>query len=345
MEHLTSLHDLTLWRNAQEETHQRVVLVPTMGALHAGHLQLMKLAKLKGHQVIVSIFVNPLQFSPNEDFTLYPRTLAFDLAQCETIGVNAVWTPSMDVFYPQVTSDTLNHPVQPKDTTVITPPPWLTSDLCGKTRPEHFTGVATIVFKLLRLVNPHVAIFGQKDAQQLRVIECMVQDLQLPVEIIAHPIIREPLSELAKELFQATHGLARSSRNQYLTTSDMHLAGEWFAATIGHIATQLKGLLTEPTTAHEAYAPASTPTFLEAWLEAQWSKYLSSVPSHIARWCHKEYLIIKHWQTWQTLETLEACQHVYHCKGSSLLLAGVCQIKPSSEASPVVRLLDNHLLV
>jgi pantoate ligase / CMP/dCMP kinase len=167
--------------------------VPTMGALHLGHRSLIDRARLENDVVIVSIFVNPLQFAPGEDLDKYPRQLATDRQLCIEAGVDAI-------FIPTIASLGLD-----QDLTQVLPPDSLTSELCGRSRPGHFTGVATIVTKLLQIVRPTNSYFGQKDAQQVAIIRKLVQDLYLPGRIVTCPIIRE------------TSGLALSSRNQYLT--------------------------------------------------------------------------------------------------------------------------------
>jgi pantoate ligase / CMP/dCMP kinase len=167
--------------------------VPTMGALHAGHLSLMQRAGQENATVIVSIFVNPLQFGPSEDFAKYPRTLEADFEQCQEAGVDAIFVPEALELVPSASM------------TQVVPPASLTDRLCGRSRIGHFQGVATIVLKLLNLVQPTRAYFGQKDAQQLAILQKTVHDLDLAVEIVPCPIIREP------------SGLALSSRNQYLT--------------------------------------------------------------------------------------------------------------------------------
>lgn len=176
---------------------KKVALVPTMGALHEGHLSLVRYAKQLADIVVVSIFVNPLQFGPHEDLSQYPRPLEKDLALCEAAGVDVVFLPGSEMLYP-------NGMV---DVTTVTPPAAITRQLCGAYRPGHFIGVATVVLKLFNLLRPQVAIFGEKDAQQLNVIRQMVSDLHVPVDIVSHPIVRE------------ADGLALSSRNRYLKTS------------------------------------------------------------------------------------------------------------------------------
>ena len=171
---------------------KRIGFVPTMGNLHEGHLSLLRIARQHADVVVVSIFVNPTQFGPNEDFAAYPRTFAADRALCEREGVDLVFFPSVPEMYPAGASVSVTENS-------------LSRTLCGAARPGHFDGVCTVVAKLFNLVLPHVAVFGEKDAQQLRVIRRMVRDLRFPVEIVSGPTARE------------ADGLARSSRNQYLT--------------------------------------------------------------------------------------------------------------------------------
>ncbi len=176
-----------------------VGLVPTMGALHQGHLSLIQRARQENATVVVSIFVNPLQFGPNEDFQRYPRTLEQDQQFCEQAGVDVIFMPT-----PEEVGLALNTIQESKITQVI-PPSAMISGLCGHSRLGHFQGVATIVTKLFNLVQPNRAYFGQKDGQQLAVIKRLVADLSLPIEIVACPTVRE------------ASGIALSSRNQYLT--------------------------------------------------------------------------------------------------------------------------------
>lgn len=181
-------------------TAQRIALVPTMGNLHDGHLELVKIAKQHADIVVVSIFVNPTQFGVGEDFDSYPRTLDEDVAKLATVGADYVFAPTIDEMYP----------VLPPPTSVLTGA--ITEQLCGKTRPTHFDGVGIVVSKLFNIVQPDVAIFGQKDYQQLAIIKQLVRDLSYPIEIVGAPIIR------------ATDGLALSSRNQYLSESERKVA-------------------------------------------------------------------------------------------------------------------------
>jgi pantoate ligase/cytidylate kinase len=183
-----------------------VGLVPTMGALHQGHLSLIERARRENATVIVSIFVNPLQFGPNEDFQRYPRTLKADGQFCEQAGVDAIFAPSPEELgVPQKS-------IQDSIVTQVIPPSAMISRLCGRSRLGHFQGVATIVTKLFNLVQPDRAYFGQKDGQQLAIIRKLVADLNLPTEIVACPTVRE------------ASGLALSSRNQYLTATQKQQA-------------------------------------------------------------------------------------------------------------------------
>ncbi len=177
----------------------KIGLVPTMGALHDGHLSLIKKAKETCDKVIVSVFVNPIQFGPAEDYDKYPRTLNKDYELCTKEGVDLVFAPTPAEMYGEgqkLSNDTL---------TYVCPPFFYVNKLCGKTRTGHFDGVCTVVLKLFNIVQPDCAFFGQKDAQQVVIIKKMVKDLNVPVEIIQCPIIREE------------SGLALSSRNKYLS--------------------------------------------------------------------------------------------------------------------------------
>lgn len=185
-----------------EKAGLTVGLVPTMGALHNGHLSLIKKAVEKCDKVVVSVFVNPIQFCPGEDLDKYPRTLEADQKLCESNGVNIVFAPTPSEMYGDCqmrTNDFL---------TYVIPPFFYVNKLCGKSRVGHFDGVCTVVNKLFNIVQPDFAFFGQKDAQQLIIIKKMVKDLNIPVEIIPCPIVREE------------SGLALSSRNKYLSEED-----------------------------------------------------------------------------------------------------------------------------
>ncbi|OAJ69601.1 pantoate--beta-alanine ligase [Methylobacillus sp. MM3] len=172
-----------------------IAFVPTMGNLHAGHLQLVEIARQRASCVVVSIFVNPLQFGANEDLASYPRTLEQDCVNLEAAGADIVFTPSVSEMYPV-----------PQH--VLVEPSPIANALCGAARPGHFRGVATVVLKLFNMVQPQVAIFGKKDFQQLFILRDMVQQLNLPIAILAGETVRE------------TDGLAMSSRNSYLKPAE-----------------------------------------------------------------------------------------------------------------------------
>lgn len=180
---------------------ERMALVPTMGNLHAGHLALVKEAQQHADNVLVSIFVNPLQFAAHEDLATYPRTLDADQAALMAAGVDALFVPDVSEIYPQTM----------EQHTYITVP-GLSDRFCGASRPGHFVGVATVVCKLLNLVQPDIAVFGRKDYQQLLVIQRLVADLALPIKIVGVDTVREP------------DGLALSSRNGYLNEQERALA-------------------------------------------------------------------------------------------------------------------------
>ena len=177
-------------------------LVPTMGALHAGHLSLIKKSVEKCDRTVVSVFVNPIQFCPGEDLDKYPRTLDADEKLCNEAGVDIVFAPSPKEMYGE------GHILSNDFLTYVIPPYFYVDKLCGKSRVGHFDGVCTVVNKLFNIVQPDYAFFGQKDAQQLIIIQKMVKDLNIPVEIIPCPIVREE------------NGLALSSRNKYLSEED-----------------------------------------------------------------------------------------------------------------------------
>ncbi len=181
------------WRSNNET----IAFVPTMGNLHEGHLSLVEIARQKASRVVVSIYVNPLQFSPGEDFSSYPRTLEEDLSKLDALAVDLVFTPDDSMIYPDGEQSSLYIEV-----------PGLSHIIEGKFRPGFFKGVATVVLKLFNMVQPDIAVFGEKDFQQLLVIRQMVKDLNLPVEIIGGQTIRE------------TDGLAKSSRNNYLSPTE-----------------------------------------------------------------------------------------------------------------------------
>ena len=180
---------------------ERVVFVPTMGNLHAGHVSLIETARAHGKRFVASIFVNPMQFGPNEDFAHYPRTPTLDAKMLSEAGCDLMFMPEVGEIYPNGADQATRVEV-----------PGISNILCGEFRPGHFEGVATVVAKLFHIVDPDVAIFGEKDYQQLTVIRRMVADLCLRVEIVGAPTVRE------------ADGLAMSSRNQYLDESQRKLA-------------------------------------------------------------------------------------------------------------------------
>ncbi|MCS6806995.1 MAG: pantoate--beta-alanine ligase [Acidobacteriota bacterium] len=199
MEIITEVAPMKAVARATARQGQRIGFVPTMGALHEGHLSLVRAAQQRADVVIVSVFVNPTQFGPHEDFNRYPRDLQTDIALLEREGVQYLFAPSVEAMYPAGYA------------TYVTVE-GLADRLCGRSRPGHFRGVTTVVLKLFEIVRPHVACFGQKDAQQLVIIRKMVADLNLDVEIVACPIVREP------------DGLAMSSRNRYLQPDERQAA-------------------------------------------------------------------------------------------------------------------------
>ena len=191
MDILTSPGKMRAWAREQVVLGNKTALVPTMGFFHEGHLSLMRMAARHADAVVVSLFVNPMQFGPNEDLDRYPRNFTKDCELAEEEGVAVLFAPEAEAMYPAgfQTTVSVEH---------------LSRSLCGADRPGHFNGVTTVVSKLFHVVQPDFAVFGQKDFQQLAIIRRMVQDLDMGVEVLAHPIVREQ------------DGLAMSSRNAYL---------------------------------------------------------------------------------------------------------------------------------
>ena len=207
MQVLNSSWDVTPVVRDWQRNSDRIGFVPTMGNLHEGHLRLVKAAQRNTDRVAASIYVNPMQFGESDDFTNYPRTLKQDLQKLEKLGVDLVFTPDDESMYPDGI----------KQSSYVEVPSWLSTQLEGAHRPGHFRGVATIVTKLFNIVRPDLAVFGEKDFQQLLVIRQLVHDLNLPIEIIGEPTIREG------------DGLALSSRNQHLTKQERQQAAGLYA--------------------------------------------------------------------------------------------------------------------
>jgi pantoate--beta-alanine ligase len=199
MQIIEQIADMRAWSEGERRQSRRIVFVPTMGSLHEGHLCLVRDAKTRGERVVVSIFVNPMQFGPSEDFAKYPRDLQRDRALLESLGADVLFHPTVAEIYP----DGYQTHIEVEN---------LSLPLCGAVRPGHFRGVATVVAKLFNIVQPHVAVFGEKDFQQLQVVRRLVRDLSMDVEIVGHPIVRE------------ADGLAMSSRNAYLTPEERRAA-------------------------------------------------------------------------------------------------------------------------
>jgi pantoate--beta-alanine ligase len=199
MQIIETVYAMRDWSERERREGRRIALVPTMGFLHEGHLSLVRAAKKRADRVAVSIFINPTQFGPEEDFAAYPRDFERDCQLLETEKIDIVFHPALAEMYP----DGAETFVEVEK---------LSLPLCGAMRPGHFRGVATAVAKLFNVIRPHVAIFGEKDYQQLQVIRKMVRDLSMEVEILGHPIVRE------------ADGLAMSSRNAYLTPDQRRAA-------------------------------------------------------------------------------------------------------------------------
>jgi pantoate--beta-alanine ligase len=276
-----------------------VAMLPTMGALHEGHRALIRHAKTVADVVVVSIYVNPLQFGPHEDFSTYPRTLNDDAAACEAEGVNALFLPN----------DALMYPNGRLEQTLVAPPMSLTDVACGASRPGHFVGVCTVVLKLFNLVQPTIAVFGEKDAQQLAILKRMVADLNMPIQLMGHPIVREDQGPLK--------GLALSSRNKHLTDPiDQQAAlllNQWLTA----IEEQLQGK--ETVGSYEAFGNARQQVF-------------TNVEPAISDRFTLDYLLAVDDATFQPVETLKS--------GIRLLMAAHI-----GEEGKTVRLIDNRVIV
>jgi pantoate--beta-alanine ligase len=240
------------WRRAGE----RIALVPTMGALHQGHLALVRLARTEAERIVVSIFVNPTQFAPNEDFSAYPRTLDEDLAKLAGLA-DIVFTPAADEMYP------------PGSATTVSVAGPATVGLEDRFRPTHFAGVATVVAKLLVQALPDVAIFGEKDFQQLKVIARIARDLHLPVSIRGGATVREP------------DGLALSSRNRFLSPAERALAPRLYRA-LEEGAAAIRAGAAPNTAAADAAAALAAAGFAADYVAARDAETLEPVASPAA---------------------------------------------------------------
>ena len=216
---LDVMNDKSLLRrqiHSWKENKESVAYVPTMGSLHEGHISLVRLALSHADRVVVSIFINPIQFDRREDFKTYPSSLDLDISKLSDIPVDILFAPNIGTIYPFGT----------EDTTVISEPS-LTKKLCGKYRPGHFDGVASVLIRFFNIIQPDIAVFGQKDYQQLLVVKRLVKDINLPIKILSGPIQRE------------VDGLAMSSRNQFLSDRERLIAPEFYKF-LKNIVTQIK---------------------------------------------------------------------------------------------------------
>ena len=216
---LDVMNDKSLLRrqiHSWKENKESVAYVPTMGGLHEGHISLVRLALSHADRVVVSIFINPIQFDRREDFKTYPSSLDLDISKLSDIPVDILFAPNIETIYP----------FGAEDATVISEPS-LTKNLCGKYRPGHFDGVASVLIRFFNIIQPDIAVFGQKDYQQLLVVKRLVKDINLPIKILSGPIQRE------------VDGLAMSSRNQFLSDRERLIAPEFYKF-LKNIVTQIK---------------------------------------------------------------------------------------------------------
>lgn len=234
-----SISDLKNALQPWRQQGERVAFVPTMGNLHRGHLELVRRAREIAQRVAVSVFVNPLQFAPAEDYDGYPRTLDADRAKLKSAGVDLLFVPDAKAMYPT--------PLEQMSKIHV---PLLSDILCGASRPGHFEGVATVVAKLFHLVQPDVALFGEKDFQQLLVIRRMVRDLDFPIDIVGVPTVREE------------DGLAMSSRNSYLTAEQRRISSAMYGTLTALKARLEAGERDYPALAREGQRALKTAGFL-----------------------------------------------------------------------------------
>ena len=251
MQKITTIKALRSCVRDWRQRDQSVALVPTMGNLHVGHLQLLNQAKTLADRVVISIFVNPTQFVAGEDFDTYPRTIEDDIAHLETIAPDLIFIPDIEEVYPAGLE---------KEIQIVVPR--LDSTFCGEFRPGHFSGVATIVSKLLNMVQPDIALFGNKDYQQLLVIKKLVTGLCFPVEIIDVDTVRE------------TSGLALSSRNRYLSVEEKVVAAELYQTLSGISAAVKAGSKNYQQLETDAIAHLENKGFKTEYLSIRNAEYL-----------------------------------------------------------------------
>jgi len=255
---------MAAWSDGHRIAGRRIAVVPTMGALHEGHLLLVDAARRQADVVVVTIFVNPLQFGPNEDFGRYPRTFDADVRALESSSCDAVYVPDVEEMYPEG-----------MELHTIVSVPRLSTLHCGATRPGHFDGVCTVVSKLFNMIQPHAAIFGLKDYQQFRIISKMVQDLQLPIRLIGVPTVRE------------ASGLALSSRNGYLDETQRRQAASLYS-TLLLTATRLR----QGATGFEALAAEARRTLEAAGLRPDYVHICNSGTLELADAGDRELVIL-----------------------------------------------------
>ncbi len=260
------VHTIEAMRLERVQWTNQVGFVPTMGYLHEGHLSLFKQARTENQVLVASIFVNPTQFSPQEDFNLYPRDIERDLHMLETLGVDSVFLPTPEQMYPSGFS------------TYVDPQGPLANQSEGAVRPGHFRGVATVVLKLFQIIQPHHAYFGQKDAQQVAVITRMVSDFNLPIALHILPTMRD------------ADGLAMSSRNSYLNPGERHTATVLYRALLAGQAAFQTALDTYPS------AQVDTTTVIQAM-----HSVIATEPT-----VHLDYAEVRNTQTFLPLEKLQA---------------------------------------
>ncbi|MHB8199489.1 MAG: pantoate--beta-alanine ligase [Acidithiobacillus sp.] len=255
--------DIAGLRQWRQSLHGTLALVPTMGNLHEGHLALVRFAANRAEHVLVSIYVNPLQFGPQEDFANYPRTLDQDLQRLHEAGCQIVFTPDNGLMYPRGR----------QDISIVMPPRSLSKVLCGASRPGHFAGVCTVLSKLLHMVAPEILVLGEKDYQQLRIVQQMVADLNLNVQVLPGPLQRE------------ADGLAYSSRNTFLNLAERQVA-PLLAETLFDLARRSTSDAEVSDLAATGWERLERAGFLPEYLELRDAQTLQSLalPQPGARW-------------------------------------------------------------